>query len=91
MADVDLAVCIRRTVVEHKFRRAVTLRQTLVIKVHILPEFDKFRFLFRQIAAHRKIRLRQMQSLAVIHSFLLQKKNPAPGKGRETIPVVPPS
>lgn len=86
MADVDLAVCIRRAVVEHKFRRAVTLRQTLVIEVHILPEFDKFRFLFRQIAAHRKIRLRQMQSLAVIHSFLLQKKIPPPARGEKQFP-----
>ena len=90
VADVDLAIRVGRAVVEHEFRRAVPLRETLVIQVHVLPEFDEFRFFLRKIAPHGEIGLRQMQSLAVIHLFLL-KKNPAPRKGREKVPVVPPS
>ena len=39
MADVELAVCIRRAVVQNKFRRAVALLQPFFINLVFLPEF----------------------------------------------------
>ena len=60
MADMDLAIGIGRAVVQNELRRSVPFLQAFFINVMILPEFQKVRFPFRQIAAHGEFRLRQM-------------------------------
>ena len=69
MADVNLAVCIRRSVVKDKSRCSFfsPLFDSFFIKLIVLPEFYKLRFFLRKISAHREICLRQLQCLAVIH------------------------
>ena len=60
MADVDFAIGIRRTVVKNKLGRTVPFLQAFFINLVVLPEFQKVRFPFRQVAAHGEIGLRQM-------------------------------
>ena len=62
MADMNLAIGIRRSIMKNKGRCAVlsSLFLSGMIEVMFLPEIHKARFLLRQIAAHGEIRLRQM-------------------------------
>lgn len=62
MADMNLAIGIRRSIMKNKSRCAVlsSLFLSGMIEVMFLPEIHKARFLLRQIAAHGEIRLRQM-------------------------------
>ena len=66
-AHVNLAVGIRRAVVQHKFRLAGMQRLLFIINVVFLPEFQKVRFTLRQACAHRELGFRQIQCFAIIH------------------------
>ena len=60
MTDVDLAVCIRRAIVQYEGRCAFlfSLFDSLFIQMILLPEFYEARFLFRKVAAHREFSFR---------------------------------
>ena len=56
MADVDLAIRIRRAIVQYESRCAffLSLFDSFFIQMILLPEFYEARFLFRKVAAHRE-------------------------------------
>ena len=60
MADVDLAIRIRRAIVQYEGRCAffLSLFDSLFIQMILLPEFYEARFLFRKVAAHREFGFR---------------------------------
>ncbi|MNI99532.1 hypothetical protein D3C73_1586340 [compost metagenome] len=58
MPDMDIAVRIRRSVVQDEFRFALPALLHLRIDVDVLPMLLHFRLGLRQIAAHREIRLK---------------------------------
>ena len=63
MADVDVAVGIRRAVVQHELRPAFALRADLLIKAHLVPALQKLGLQFGQAGAHRKFGLRARNSV----------------------------
>ena len=71
MAQMNIAVGIRRPVMEDEFWLAGVLFQNAAVNAHFIPLLQNSRFLLRQVAAHFKIGLRQIQSCAVFVLFLL--------------------
>src|SRR5215208_6104842 len=66
MADMDVAVGIRRTVVENEFRPAVRRLAQSPVEVEPRPARQELGLLLRQPGAHGKIGLRQEQRFAVV-------------------------
>ncbi len=66
MADVDVAIGIRRAVVEDEFRLALPRLGEALVKPYVLPAGEQLRLFLRQSAAHRKIRARQEKALGII-------------------------
>ena len=67
-ADVDIAVGVRRPVVKNEFGAALAALAQLRIQILARPARQNFRLLLRQTPAHRKIRLRQVQSARIIEA-----------------------
>ena len=61
MADVQIAVGVRRAIVQHIFRLALGVFAQALVKVHLVPAGNDFRFVLRQPGAHREARLRQIE------------------------------
>ena len=59
-ADVDLAVGVRRAVVQHELRRAFAGTAELAVQVHLLPASDRLRLSRLQIGLHREGGSRQV-------------------------------
>ena len=59
-AEVDLAVGVRRTVVEDELRRAAALLANLPVQVHRLPARERLRLGRLQVGLHRKTCARQV-------------------------------
>jgi hypothetical protein len=66
VADMDVAIGIRRAVMQHEFGLALGTGAQLAIEVARSPRFQDRRFLLRQIAAHGKVGLRQEDGVLVI-------------------------
>ena len=66
MADVNITIGIRRAVVQHEARTAATRFTDALVETTLLPLGKHFRFAFRQIAAHREWRIREVQGAFVI-------------------------
>ena len=54
---------------QNKFWVACIFFSHFVINIVAVPEFQHFRFFFRQVAAHRKLGLRQILCFTVIYFF----------------------
>ena len=67
-ADVDIAVGVRRPVVEHEFGAALAALAQLSIQILARPARQNLRLLLRQTGAHREIRLRQIESARIIEA-----------------------
>ena len=65
-ADVNVAVGVRRPVVEDEFRAAFAAPAQLRIQILTRPARQNFWLLLRQTSAHGKIRLRQIEGARVI-------------------------
>ena len=58
MADMNIAVRIRRAVVQNIFRFAVAGGAQFSVQIHFLPTLERFRLACGKIRLHRKIRVR---------------------------------
>ncbi len=63
MADMDVAIGVRRAVVEDEFRLAPPCLDETPVKPYLLPAGEQLRLFLRQSAAHRKIGARQEKAL----------------------------
>ena len=66
VADVNFAVGIRRSVVQHKLRCAQAHIAQLFVNAFVFPGLDPARLALGQVAAHRERRVGQVQGAAVI-------------------------
>src|SRR5690606_29617452 len=66
MADVDVAVRIGGTVMEHELRTSLGVFTQALIETHFLPALHELRLALRQTRTHRKIRLRQVEGLGIV-------------------------
>ena len=57
MTDMDIAVCIRRAVMQNKERFALVMLHQIFVKIMVVPVFQDFRLSVWQIGPHREIRL----------------------------------
>ena len=57
MTDMDIAIGIRRAVMQDKFRPALHFFTQFLITLLFIPAFQPFRLAFGQIAAHGKRRI----------------------------------
>src|SRR6202044_1608949 len=69
VADMNVAVGVRRPVVQHKARSALARGAQRLVKAELLPPRQNFRLLLRQTSAHREIGLGQEQRLGIIARF----------------------
>ena len=60
-ADMDVAIGVRRSVMQHELGPAGGNRLFLVIDLFLLPVLEHLRLPFRQIRPHWELRLRQIQ------------------------------
>ena len=67
-ADVDIAVGVRRPVVEHEFWAALAALAQLCVQVLARPTRQNFRLLLRQARAHGKVGLWQIEGARIIES-----------------------
>ena len=85
-AEVDLAVGVRRAVVQDELGRALPLRANLPVQVHGLPAGERLRLGGRQVRLHREPRAGQVERvLPVGHAISCQlyaKKGRSPEGGR---------
>ena len=70
VAYVDIAVSVRRAVVEYILRLTLLFCAYRLIKIRIFPFFKDAGLFVRQIAFHRKISFRKIQSIFVFHSLI---------------------
>ena len=66
-AEVNVAVGVRRPVVQDVARLAGVGAAQLVVEIELLPVIENERLPLRQIAAHRKVGLRQVQRVFIVH------------------------
>ena len=66
VTDVDVAVRIRRAVVQNEFIAALGGIAKLPIQIRLFPARQNFRLALWQPGAHRKLRLRQEQRLRIV-------------------------
>src|SRR5262249_28705262 len=78
MPDMDVAVGVRRPVVEDEAGAAFGGRAQPPVKVELSPALKDFRLLLRQTCAHRKVGFRQKQRFAVIARFFGRVVHGAP-------------
>src|SRR5262249_18530707 len=68
VADVDVAVGVRRAVVEHEARLAGTRLLHPAVELHVVPARQDLRLPLRQIGAHRELGARQIERALVVHA-----------------------
>ena len=51
---------------QNKFFAMFAVRAHALVKIHILPAVEQFRFLLRKAAAHREVGFRQEYRIAII-------------------------
>jgi hypothetical protein len=73
MTDMDVAIGIRRAVVQNKFWAACGVRTQLLVKLAAFPRCQHSRFALSKITAHGEIRGWQVKGVLIIrhHSILL--------------------
>ena len=86
MADVDVAVGIRRAIVQHEARAAGADLADALIELFLLPLGDPLRFALGQVAAHREGGVGQVQGVFVISHCACSQREEGPrrhGIGRD--------
>ena len=66
MADVDVAIGVRRPVVQDEARAAARRGPNRLVHLALLPLLDPLRFALGEVAAHRERRVRQVQRGLVV-------------------------
>ena len=66
VTQMQIAVCIRRAIVENKERLALVFLHHCMVNILFLPLLQKFRLALWKTRAHRKIGLRKIDCLVVI-------------------------
>ena len=66
VTNMNIAIGIGRTVMQHIERTVLCLFAQLLIEVHTLPAFNEKRFALWQARAHRKFGLRQIKGFGII-------------------------
>ncbi len=66
MADMDIAVCVRRAIMQHVKRAVFCVFAQLFIEVHFLPALHEKRLALWQACAHREFGLRQIEGFGII-------------------------
>ena len=66
---MDVAIRIRRAIVQDEQRPAVRLGAQALVQLRVLPLPDPHGLAFGQVAAHRERRVRQIQCAFVVHVF----------------------
>ena len=66
VTQMQIAVCVRRAIVENKERLALVFLHHCMVNILFLPLLQKFRLALRKTRAHRKIGLRKIDCLVVI-------------------------
>ncbi len=69
MPDMDVAVGVRRPVMQHEFGAAGGRLAQFLVEADLVPALEDFRLALRQAGAHREFRLRQEQGLGIVVSF----------------------
>ena len=69
MADMDVAVGIGRTIVQHELFATGGRGTQLLVEIHLAPARNGFRLFLRQACTHRKLGLGQIEGLRVIELF----------------------
>jgi hypothetical protein len=64
-ADVDVAVRVGRTIMEHELRAALRILAELFVELAVFPGFQPGGFLLWQAAPHGEVRLRKKQRVLV--------------------------
>ena len=67
-ADVNIAVGVRRAVVEDELGAALSAPAQFAVQILARPARKNFRLLLRQTGAHGEIRLRQIESARIIEA-----------------------
>ncbi len=67
---MNAAIGIGRPIMQYEFGRILACLTNLGIEIDILPLRQLFRFIVRQIAAHRKIGFRQENGWPIIEGVL---------------------
>ncbi len=67
VADMDIAIGIRRAVMQGEIRFAGHRFAQLAVKIEFSPALHDFRFALWQVAAHREIGYRKIEGFFVIH------------------------
>ena len=71
-AHVDVAVCIRRAVVQDELRLALVVLHELIVQVVVVPILEHDRLLLGQTGTHLKQSLGQIQGTVVLRLILSQ-------------------
>ena len=71
-AHVDVAVCIRRAVMQDELRLALVVLHELIVQVVVVPILEHDRLLFGQTGTHLKQGLGQIQGTVVLRFVLSQ-------------------
>ena len=71
-AHVDVAVCIRRAVMQDELRLALVVLHELIVQVVVVPILEHDRLLFGQTGTHLKQSLGQIQGTVVLRFVLSQ-------------------
>ena len=66
VSDVQLAIGVRRPIVQNKLGFARSSPAHLAVQIHVLPLLQSLRLALGQVGLHRKIRLGQVQGTFVI-------------------------
>ena len=69
---VDIAVCVRRAVVQDELRLALVVLHELIVQVVVVPILEHDRLLFGQTGTHLKQSLGQIQGTVVLRFVLSQ-------------------
>ena len=69
---VDIAVCVRRAVVQDELRLALVVLHELIVQVVVVPILEHDRLLFGQTGTHLKQGLGQIQGTVVLRFVLSQ-------------------
>ena len=67
MPYVNMAICVRRAIVQHVGRLSGCSRREFPIQVRLFPAIENFQFFLGEIGLHGEIGNRQIECVLVIH------------------------
>src|SRR5215204_3953153 len=67
MTDMDIAIGVGRPVMQNELRLPLICLENLEVSPLLVPFYDLFRFVLRQITAHGKVGLGQVETVFIVH------------------------